>query len=600
MNHSRSAGIIALVSSGLFVAAAACSSREGFEDTSPPLATGDSGPPEAAASCIHCSRNLKQVLDGCEDAGEPKVIETCGEDQGCGGGRCVDACTAAALENGSVGCDFWTLPPTTDTPSRGACFTAIVTNTWDRGVTVSAEYDGGPLDISKSIYVARRENEQPVYTRLEGPLPPGEVGLVFLAYKEGSTAVPCPEGVTPALSIDPITHGTALTKAFHIQTDAPVSAYSISPYGGATSFEPTATLLLPVSAWAKNYVAIVPEFDSVDVDGSYPPLVGKRNLQIVASEDDTEVRIKPTVDIEGSVDVPGTPAGVPHSWTLAKGQVLQLAQDSLSGSPIESTKPVGVFGGSHCTFMPAKSAYCDMLQQQIPPLVQWGTQYAVVPYPSRIVGNIPDVPEVVPYTIVGAADGTQLTYEPSRPRGAPETLQHGEVASFTTDAFFVVKSQDSKHPIHVNVYMTGARWNQDIGGSTTTGDPEFVNVPAADQYLDRYVFFADFTYPETGITVVRRKTANGFLPVELTCGGEIPDFQPLGTSGQFEYAWLRLTRGFTEPFAKDGCTNYGRQEAHSDGPFAITVWGTGAFASYGYVGGTGLRPINDAVPEPVR
>ena len=149
--------------------------------------------------------------------------------------------------------------------------------------------------------------------------------------------------------------------------------------------------------------------------------------------------------------------------------------------------------------------------------------------------------------------------------------------------------------------MTGATFHQErTKGSFTLGDPEFVNVPAADQYLDRYVFFTDFTYPETGLSVVRRRTAAGFAPVELACGGEITGFQPLGSSGMYEWAWVRLTTNFDEPLAKNGCSSYGRQEARSNGPFGLTVWGTATAASYGYVGGTGLRPINDVVPVPLK
>ncbi len=114
------------------------------------------------------------------------------------------------------------------------------------------------------------------------------------------------------------------------------------------------------------------------------------------------------------------------------------------------------------------------------------------------------------------------------------------------------------------------------------------------------MFFTDFTYPDTRLTVVRRKTAKGFLPVELECaGGPIEGFQPVGTSGEFEYAWVSLTTGaLPEKFAKGSC-GYGRQEAHSDGPFSVTVWGLGNYASYGYLAGTGLRPINDVAPPGV-
>ena len=90
------------------------------------------------------------------------------------------------------------------------------------------------------------------------------------------------------------------------------------------------------------------------------------------------------------------------------------------------------------------------------------------------------------------------------------------------------------------------------------------------------------------------------MPVELECAGPIEGFQPLGSSGEYEYAFVKLTEAFIpQKFAKGTCS-YGRQEARSDGPFAVTVWGMGLDASYGYVGGTGLRTINDAEPSIIR
>jgi len=592
----RFAVCVALGTAGA-LALASCSTREGFEDTKqefPPRPEAgmpvDAGPPVCG---IHCSRDLKQVLDGCE--GSETVVAVCNADQGCGDGKCVDACTAAVLSKGSAGCDFRTVFPNGPGDMQGSCFAALLANTWDRPVNITAEYGKAPLDISQSTYVVTRTDGDPVYTRLEGPLPPGEVAVVFLSDGLESNyvaTVHCPTTVTPAITFDPMRYGTTRTEAFRLQTDAPVSAYSIAPYGGYESFEPTATLLLPVSSWSTSYIAV----------SAYPFNADRpRTLQIIASEDDTKVSIRPTVKVSPGAGVPGTEPGVTQTWTLARGEVLQFLQPSLTGSPIVADKPIAVFGGAECSDLPGPEPFCDTLQQQIPPFAQWGTAYAVVPAPPRIASVESAAREQVPYTIVGAVDGTQLTYEPSRPRGAPDTLAMGEQASFITDELFVVKSQDSAHPFHVNVYMTSANFGGGRSGATTTGDPDFVNVPPVDQYLDRYVFLTDFTYPDTGLTIVRRKTAKGFLPVELACaGGEITGFAPLGSSGEYEYAWVRLTSGFHPQKVGDGECGYGRHEAKSDGPFAVTVWGVGPYSSYGFVGGTGLRPIHDAPPPTVK
>ena len=568
----------------------ACTDREdGFGQNGPLIAPAEeAGPPEASLpiTCgIHCSRDLKQVLDGCE--GEETVVEQCNPDQGCGDqGKCVDACSAAAQTKGSVGCDFWTVAPDVSS-ERGGCFATLIANTWDRPVRLEAGWGGQDIDITGSVYTVTRVNDGPVHTLLEGPLPPGQVAVLFYA-----ALANCPPDVKPALSVDVVRRGTGRSKAFHLKSDAPISAYSIYPYGGADSHVPAGTLLLPTSSWTKNYIAVSPyNFGH----GEKMP----RTLQIIASEDDTQVSMRPVIDIIAGSGVRGAPAGSAQSWTLAKGETLQFTQAALTGSPIESSKPVAVFGGSISVYLPASTAYADALHQQIPSFEHWGTEYAVVPYKPRVQSVLPNAREQVPYTIVGGADGTVLTYEPSRPRDAPETLQAGESASFFTEDLFVVKSQDKKHPFHVNVYMTGAAYpGVSAGGGEVLGDPEFVNVPPVDQYLDRYVFFTDFTYDDTALTIVRRRTARGFAPVELECAGEITNFQPLGSSGEYEYAWVELTSGFVGKTFPKGTCGYGRQEARSTGPFAVTVWGTAPYASYGYVGGTGLRPIHEAPPPP--
>ena len=74
-------------------------------------------PPEAGLdSCegLACSRDLRSVLD-CTG----NVVERCAEDQACGNQRCIDPCSAAAANAGSVGCSFAVPPPNGDLIGRG-------------------------------------------------------------------------------------------------------------------------------------------------------------------------------------------------------------------------------------------------------------------------------------------------------------------------------------------------------------------------------------------------------------------------------------------------------------------------------------------------
>ena len=563
---------------GALATIVACStSDKGFDTTPTPLidpeaGSLEAGPPEACAG-KRCSRDLHSVLDGCTD----QTIQACADTQGCADGACVSACDSAAKSQGSIGCSFWTVPPDVQQAGQNSCYAAFVANTWNTPVHVTAEYGADPLDISTSVYSAATNPDGTVaYTSLGTTIAPGEVGIVFLSQGDsvpGNEWIGCPPGVNVAFHGTPITnHASSIYKAFHVVTDAPVSAYSIFPYGGALSYIPTATLLIPSSSWSTNYFLV----DGWPGDTSSYPFV-----QIVAQQDNTEIRMKPSVAIKDGVGVAGTPKDFLATWTLNRGQVLELAQlDSLAGTPISTNYPVAVFGGSQCVDIPSSNVAA--LQQQIAPVSQWASRYSAVPYESRRNAVTPYLPEAVIWKIVGARDGTTLTYDPAPPRDAPTTLKAGQIATFTSEVPFVVSSQSNDYPIYVAVYMSGAT------NYGTQGDPDFVSVVPDDQFLDHYVFFVDHTYADSNLTVVRHRDVDGFHDVNLDCLGAVTGWQPLGGDSTVEYAWVDLTR----KKANVGNCSYGRHEASSDGPFMLYVWGLDFCASYGFPAGAGSRPTS--------
>ena len=63
---------------------------------------------------------------------------------------------------------------------------------------------------------------------------------------------------------------------------------------------------------------------------------------------------------------------------------------------------------------------------------------------------------------------------------------------------------------------------------------------------------------------------------------------------------MELTRGGTGVAYGTQTCGYGRHEVTSDGPFAITVGGTGYCANYGYAGGMGSRPLNEVQPRALK
>lgn len=546
-------------------------------------ASGVGGLDTDGGGCANtCSNDLKKVVD-CYG----KTIKECTADQGCNNAECIDnPCTAAELSKSSYGCDYWALKTGLLPEAKGACFAAFVANTWSTPVKIGVEYDGQALPMDFA-YIPKGQGASITYEPYNeaNGLDVGEIAILFLARNQFGFVIDCP--MPAAISGEAGVSGTGLGKAFHITTDKPVVAYQILPYGGGPSAVSSATLLLPTSAWDNNYVAINAYQHAPDFPEAAPL------IDILAKEDNTAVTILPKVNIVGG---PGVAPGVANTatvYTLQKGEFLQIEQpEELTGSPIQSDKPVGLWGGSSCLHIPLDKASCDSAQQQIPPVKALGSEYAAVRYRGRQGGT----DEAIPWRIVGAVDGTQLVWEPGVPPNAPETIDLGSVVEFSSPGLFTVKSQDSKHPFYLAAYMTSGELFD------SEGDPDWVNVVPPEQYLDNYVLFTDPTYPETNIVVIRRpsKVDGSFADVTLDCaGGPLTGWQPLG---QYEYTRVDLVTGNFQDVG--GCSN-GRHEMSSKQPFGVTVWGWGSnaamgtkFVSYAYPAGASVQPINDVVVVP--
>jgi hypothetical protein len=94
--------------------------------------------------------------------------------------------------------------------------------------------------------------------------------------------------------------------------------------------------------------------------------------------------------------------------------------------------------------------------------------------------------------------------------------------------------------------------------------------------------------------------------------GPITGWQPIGSGGTHQYAYVDLVTGNFQP--QNGCDN-GRHEASSAAPFTITVWGWGSgatggdpsvlqfpysqYVSYAYPAGASVQPLSEVVVPPV-
>ena len=510
----------------------------------------------------------------CADPYEP-VARSC--DDAC-------ACSAAASEQRSLGCDFFAT--SMDVFEHGDCFAAYVVNASPAAAHIAVRYGGADLPAESFTRIPAGTSGDGTLSAYDPSLglPPGGAAVLFLGGQSGAAPL-CP--VASAVPLSSFAD-TGIFKSFEITTDAPVAAYQMNPYGGGPAATTGSSLLLPTSAWDTDYLAADAFFQG-HASGGNPnrPEFGP-SLNIVAREDDTVATIVPVAVVPGGGGIPAGFAGQPLDIHLMKGEHAQITENpDLTGSRITANKPIGLMAGQPCMNVPSNADFCDHGEQMIPPLRALGSTYVAVMHRPRAAGETHTI-----WRLVGTADGTQLTY--STPVGGPATLSQGEAVQLVTDTTpFVVSSQDASHPFLLLAYMTGSEAVSAAG----LGDPEVEVVMPPEQYLDRYVFFTDPLYPETDLVVVRKRDGAGlFQDVTLDCAGTLGGWQQVGND--FAFTRVDLTTGNFQNVG--GCTT-GVREMHSDVPFGLWIWGWGSFAttpstrnvSYGYPAGMGVRAIND-------
>lgn len=542
--------------------------------------TSDTDSTATGGSCFQCTPDLHGVQT-CE--GEP--VETCQGVEGCDidSVTCINACTAAENSKQSVGCRYYaTFMQHWDGPGQ-RCFAAFVANTWNTPAKLTVTREGQALDVATFARLPQGQGQNVTYSPYDAAqgLAPGDVAILFLAGPTGQPGpgmAPCP--VDSAVPSGAAVGGTGVGESFRIESDVPVVAYQINPYGGGSAAVTGASLLLPTSAWDTNYVVI----------NSLAASVGEPSANIVAHEDGTTITIDPVVGLVGGGGIPAGPAGVPLQFTLDAGQHAQLTQEEeLTGSVIQSDKPIGLMGGHSGMQVPVGTSFSDHAEQMIPPIRALGSEYVGVMYRPR-------VSESAIWRVVGAVDGTTLTW--SDDVGGPASLDRGDKLEFITSTPFVVSSQDEDHPFFLFTYMSGSGWQPGLSGH---GDSDYVISVPTDQYMPRYVFFTDPTYPETNLVLVRKKTeADEFKDVTLDCAGPLANWAPVG-----EYEWTRVDLSTGDFEGVGGCAN-GRHEISSEGRFGMWIWGWGTPAtsvftqnvSYGYPAGMNVQLINDVIITP--
>lgn len=369
-------------------------------------------------------------------------------------------------------------------------------------------------------------------------------------------------GEAMMVEIDPwfqlISSGLAEKKAVRVVADQPVSVY-----GTNHRYQSTDTYLaLPVESLGTRYRVAGYKWLAEDLISQ---------LAVVATEDNTVVEIIPNVATEE-----GRMAGEPYTIQLNRGETWQVRprfnpanSSDLTGSLVQSSKPVAVFSGHNCAYVPSRQwKACNILVEQLPPTQTWGKEFVLGPLEGQ---------NSTVYRVIADEDGT-------------EVFQNGKsVAQLSAGEFYEEDNLlepillTASGPVMVMQYAKGFTAPPPAGmAADSTGDPMMILVPPTGQFLVSYRFMTPFEgeWQHYVNVVLKQDDASG-----LRLDGKpvtVGMFQPIPGS---PYLFARVP-------VKDG-----PHSLEGTGPFGVYSYGFGfgakRFDAYGNNCGQALADITE-------
>ena len=365
--------------------------------------------------------------------------------------------------------------------------------------------------------------------------------------------------------------------AYRITSDVPTVAYQINPsVGGDMSGD--ASLLYPVAGWDDHNAVI--GWDNGTAAGMV-------YFTVVAAFDGTDVLVEPSAATRassgGDLTIPAMLPGESFELTLDAGDQVTFfganTDEALTGSLVTSLdedKPVAVFSGARCVYIPAGIGACDHIETQLSGMQQWGKRFAAARVPVRDT----DTPETSVWHIYARDDNTTLQFHADPavtglPAG-PTTLAAGELLELWVGGdeahpgdFFV----EADEPIAVVNYMTGANNLPPDMHPNPPGDPAMMQLLATEQFEPLYVVLVPPGWGSDYLVLTREEGSTVNID-----GVAVDDAAFTGFAPGFEVARVPVEDGV--------------HMVDSTEPLGISVVGYDVHDSYAYVGGGGTAVLN--------
>ncbi|CAH1775203.1 unnamed protein product [Owenia fusiformis] len=240
------------------------------------------------------------------------------------------------------------------------------------------------------------------------------------------------------------------------------SNYEVSVYCNNAGIAGESFLALPVSDFNATLTQefLIPSYNALSVTYS---LIG-----IAAQEENTNVQIVPPLP-DGGHDFANA-----LNLMMMEFETYQLAirGGDTTGYLVTSDKPVAVYGGASCVFVPTGVQYCDHIVEQIPPIYTWGEYFATAPIQPRRAGDV--------YRVLASENDTSIT---AFNYGTRRGLNRGQFFEFerrSNDFNYFICSK----PCLIVQYNKGISADNLRGGT----DPFMMIVPPVKQFTGPVIF----------------------------------------------------------------------------------------------------------------
>lgn len=386
-------------------------------------------------------------------------------------------------------------------------------------------------------------------------------------------------------------------KAIHVVSDVPVAVYA-HEYDGMYS---AATMLMPVETWGLTYYSV--NYYQTQGRSNPPFTISSQGINfpdwynwfyIVAKDDNTRVQITPSDTCKN-----GWLPGNTYTVNLNKGEIYTVfgkanfaagwftdtinASKDLTGSKILSIAgadgichPVALFSGTGGMHVCQKDGG-EAVQQQVFPLQAWGTRYLTHHTLSSFTGNINETFRnyyrvcVKDPTTVVKRNGVVLT-------GLIKNFFYQFMDSTGGDYI------EADKPILVAQYTPNRAqcWMNITPAQTAIGDPEMFYLSPVEQGQNSVIFYT------SSLNLISKSYVNIIIPT-AGISSMLLDGAPVPASK------IKLhpnNPAYSVAIADISGSMDMQHTITSDSAFTATVYGLGAYESYGYNIGCNINNLN--------